>query len=68
MASSDWHLSLKIVDQPKSTFHVPEMMPGEVAPGGYRVATLKQLVAAQLPESVPDPELIGLVTEQMNGP
>lgn len=57
---TDWHLSLKLVDRPKSTFHFPEMMPGDVPPGGYRVATLKQLVAAQLPDSVPDPELIGL--------
>uniref|UniRef100_A0A3B5KSQ4 Ubiquitin-like protein 7 n=1 Tax=Xiphophorus couchianus TaxID=32473 RepID=A0A3B5KSQ4_9TELE len=61
MTSSNWHLSLKLVDQPKSTFHFPEMMPGDVPPGGYRVATLKQLVAAQLPDSVPDPELIELV-------
>lgn len=36
-------------------------MPGDVPPGGYRVATLKQLVAAQLPDSIPDPELIELV-------
>lgn len=61
MASSDWHLSLKLVDQPKSTFHFPEMMPGDVPPGGYRVAALKQLVAAQLSDSIPDPELIGLL-------
>ncbi|XP_061621654.1 ubiquitin-like protein 7 isoform X2 [Phyllopteryx taeniolatus] len=61
MASSDWHLSLKLLDQPKSTFHFPEMMPGDVAPGGYRVATLKQLVAAHLPDSIPDPDLIELV-------
>uniref|UniRef100_A0A8C4EUH3 Ubiquitin-like protein 7 n=1 Tax=Dicentrarchus labrax TaxID=13489 RepID=A0A8C4EUH3_DICLA len=61
MASSDWQLSLKLVDQPKSIFHFPEMMPGDVSPGGYRVATLKQLVAAQLADSVPDPELIELV-------
>ncbi|KAF3686825.1 Ubiquitin-like protein 7 [Channa argus] len=61
MASSDWHLSLKVVDQPKSIFHFPEMMPGDVPPGGYRVATLKQLVAAQIPDSIPDPELIELV-------
>lgn len=59
MASSEWNLSLKLVDQPKSTFHFPEMMPGDVPPGGYRVATLKQLVAAQFPDSIPDPELIG---------
>ncbi|KAK7913455.1 hypothetical protein WMY93_013666 [Mugilogobius chulae] len=61
MASSDWHLSLKLVDQPKSKFNFPEMMPGDVPPGGYRVATLKQLVSAQLPDSIPDPELIELV-------
>nr|XP_057944434.1 ubiquitin-like protein 7 isoform X2 [Doryrhamphus excisus] len=61
MASSDWQLSVKLVDQPKSIFHFPEMMPGDVAPGGYRVATLKQLVAAQLPNSIPDPDLIELV-------
>lgn len=59
MASSEWNLSLKLVDQPKSIFHFPEMMPGDVPPGGYRVATLKQLVAAQFPDSIPDPELIG---------
>lgn len=63
MASSDWQLSLKLVDQPKSVFHFPEMMPGDVSPGGYRVATLKQLVAAQLPDSIPDPEFIGLVAD-----
>ncbi|XP_041641551.1 ubiquitin-like protein 7 isoform X1 [Cheilinus undulatus] len=61
MTSPDWQLYLKLVDQPKSTFHFPEMMPGDVSPGGYRVATLKQLVAAQLPDSIPDPELIELV-------
>lgn len=60
MTSSEWQLSLKLVDQPKSTFHFPEMMPGDVPPGGYRVATLKQLVAAQLPDSIPEPEFIGL--------
>lgn len=59
MASSEWQLSLKLMDQPKSTFHFPEMMPGDVSPGEYRVATLKQLVAAQLPDSIPDPDLIG---------
>ena len=59
MTSVDWQLSLKVVDQPKSTFHFPEMMPGDVPPGEYRVATLKQLVAAQLPDSVNDPDLIG---------
>ncbi|XP_034427888.1 ubiquitin-like protein 7b [Hippoglossus hippoglossus] len=61
MMSSDWQLSLKLADRPKSTFHFPDMMPGDVSPGGYRVATLKQLVAAQLADSIPDPELIELV-------
>uniref|UniRef100_A0A8C9Y3E1 Ubiquitin-like protein 7 n=1 Tax=Sander lucioperca TaxID=283035 RepID=A0A8C9Y3E1_SANLU len=61
MASSDWHLSLKLANHPKSTFHFPDMMPGDVPPGGYRIATLKQLVAAQTPDSIPDPELIELV-------
>uniref|UniRef100_A0A674PR27 Ubiquitin-like protein 7 n=1 Tax=Takifugu rubripes TaxID=31033 RepID=A0A674PR27_TAKRU len=61
MGSSEWQLSLKLMNQPKSTFHFPEMMPGDVSPGEYRVATLKQLVAAQLPDSIPDPDLIELV-------
>ncbi|XP_067104668.1 ubiquitin-like protein 7 isoform X2 [Osmerus mordax] len=61
MASAEWLLSLKLMDQPKSIFHFPETMPGDVPPGGYRVSTLKQLVAAQLPDSLPDPELIELV-------
>ncbi|XP_076012319.1 ubiquitin-like protein 7 [Genypterus blacodes] len=61
MGSSEWHLSLKLADQPKSVFQFPEMMPGDVPPGGYRVATLKQLVAAQHPDSIPDPDLIELV-------
>lgn len=60
MTSSEWRLSLKMMDQPKSTFHFPDMMPGDVPPGGYRIATVKQLVAAQIPDSFPDPELIGV--------
>ncbi|XP_028812229.1 ubiquitin-like protein 7b [Denticeps clupeoides] len=61
MAASDWHLSLKLSDQPKSVFQFPETEPGDVSPGAYRVAALKQLVAAQLSDSIPDPELIELV-------
>ncbi|KAL3065202.1 ubiquitin-like protein 7 isoform X1 [Trematomus bernacchii] len=61
MTSSEWRLSLKMMDQPKSTFHFPDMMPGDVPPGGYRIATVKQLVAAQIPDSFPDPELIEFV-------
>jgi len=66
MTSVDWQLSLKVVNQPKSTFHFPEMMPGDVPPGEYRVATLKQLVAAQLPDTVNDPEMIGPLKQSAN--
>lgn len=59
MATPDWYLSLKLIDQPKSVFQFPEAEPGDVSPGGYRIATLKQLVAAQLSDTIPDPELIG---------
>ncbi|MFT7797146.1 ubiquitin-like protein 7 [Arapaima gigas] len=64
MASQEWRLSLKLMDQPslaKSVLQFPDAEPGDVSTGEYRVATLKQLVAAQLPDSVPDPELIELV-------
>ncbi|KAM6979465.1 ubiquitin-like protein 7b isoform 2-T2 [Aplochiton taeniatus] len=61
MAFSEWHLSIKLVDQAKSVFHFPETMPGDVPPGGYRISTLKQLVSAQLPDNLPDPELIEMI-------
>lgn len=64
MAVSEWRLSLKLMDQPslpKSVLQFPEAEPGDVPPGQYRVATLKQLVSAQLPDAIPDPELIELV-------
>ncbi|XP_031420556.1 ubiquitin-like protein 7a isoform X2 [Clupea harengus] len=64
MAFPEWRLSLKLMDQPsipKSVLQFPESEPGDVPPGGYRVATLKQLVSAQLPDAVPDPDLIDLV-------
>ncbi|XP_028814450.1 ubiquitin-like protein 7a [Denticeps clupeoides] len=64
MAFSEWRLSLKLIDQPslpKSVLQFPEAEPGDVPPGGYRVATLKQLVSAQLPDAIPDPELIEIV-------
>lgn len=44
---------------PKSVLQFPEAEPGDVPPGQYRVATLKQLVSVQLPDAIPDPELIG---------
>lgn len=64
MASSEWRLCLKLVDQPslpKSVLQFPETEPGDVPPGGYRVSTLKQLVSAQIPDAIPDPEIIELV-------
>nr|XP_023673148.1 ubiquitin-like protein 7 [Paramormyrops kingsleyae] len=64
MGAPEWRLSLKLMDQPsppKSVLQFPESEPGDVPPGEYRVATLKQLVAAQFPDCVPDPELIELV-------
>ncbi|KAK7117848.1 hypothetical protein R3I94_023159 [Phoxinus phoxinus] len=64
MASSEWRLCLKLVDQPslpKSVLQFPDTEPGDVPPGGYRVSTLKQLVSAQIPDAIPDPELIELV-------
>ncbi|XP_046715012.1 ubiquitin-like protein 7a isoform X2 [Silurus meridionalis] len=64
MAVSEWRLSLKLLDQPslpKSLLQFPEAEPGDVPPGQYRVATLKQLVSVQLPDAIPDPELIELV-------
>ncbi|TSL75332.1 Ubiquitin-like protein 7 [Bagarius yarrelli] len=57
MENPFWHLSLKLHDRPKSVLPFPE----DVEPGGYMVATIKQLVSAQLPDSLPDPELIELV-------
>uniref|UniRef100_A0A8B9LN80 Ubiquitin-like protein 7 n=1 Tax=Astyanax mexicanus TaxID=7994 RepID=A0A8B9LN80_ASTMX len=62
--NSSWRLSLKLMDHPslpKSVLQFPETEPGDVPPGEYRVATLKQLVSAQLPDAIPDPELIELV-------
>uniref|UniRef100_A0AAY5E7K2 Ubiquitin-like protein 7 n=1 Tax=Electrophorus electricus TaxID=8005 RepID=A0AAY5E7K2_ELEEL len=64
MAVSEWRLSLKLMDQPflpKSVLQFPETELGDVFPGEYRVATLKQLVSVQLPDVIPDPELIELV-------
>ncbi|XP_016373260.1 ubiquitin-like protein 7 [Sinocyclocheilus rhinocerous] len=64
MALSEWRLSLKLLDQPslpKSVLRFPETEPGDVPPGEYRVSTLKQLLSAQIPHAIPDPELIELV-------
>ncbi|XP_062860518.1 ubiquitin-like protein 7b [Trichomycterus rosablanca] len=57
MANPAWHLSLKLRNMPKSVLPFPE----DVEPGSYIVATIKELVSAQLPDSLPDPELIDLV-------
>lgn len=69
MAVSEWRLSLKLMDQPslpKSVLQLPEAEPGDVPPGQYRVATLKQLVSVQLPDAIPDPELIGGLITTVN--
>lgn len=62
MSLSDWHLAVKLADQPlapKSILRLPETELGESSLGGYSISFLKQLIAGQLQESVPDPELIG---------
>ncbi|XP_050990275.1 ubiquitin-like protein 7b isoform X2 [Labeo rohita] len=61
MESSSWHLSLKLSDKPKEVFQFPDTEPGDVHPGEYQVSTLKQLISAQLSDSLPDPELIDFV-------
>lgn len=62
MSLSDWHLAVKLADQPlapKSILQLPESELGEYSLGGYSISFLKQLIAGKLQESVPDPELIG---------
>lgn len=62
MSLSDWHLAVKLADQPlapKSVLQLPESELGEYSLGGYSISFLKQLIAGKLQESVPDPELIG---------
>lgn len=62
MSLSDWHLAVKLADQPlapKSILQLPETELGEYSLGGYSISFLKQLIAGKLQESVPDPELIG---------
>ncbi|XP_043120712.1 ubiquitin-like protein 7b isoform X2 [Puntigrus tetrazona] len=61
MESSAWHLSLKLSDRPKEVFQFPDAEPGDVHPGAYQVSTLKQLISAQLSDTLPDPELIDFV-------
>ncbi|XP_049634043.1 ubiquitin-like protein 7 isoform X1 [Suncus etruscus] len=64
MSLSDWHLAVKLADQPlapKSILRLPETDLGEDSLGGYSISFLKQLIAGKLQESVPDPELIDLI-------
>nr|KAF6389350.1 ubiquitin like 7 [Myotis myotis] len=64
MSLSDWHLAVKLADQPlapKSILRLPETELGEYSLGGYSISFLKQLIAGKLQESVPDPELIDLI-------
>uniref|UniRef100_A0A8C4L868 Ubiquitin like 7 n=1 Tax=Equus asinus asinus TaxID=83772 RepID=A0A8C4L868_EQUAS len=64
MSLSDWHLAVKLADQPlapKSILRLPETELGEYSLGSYSISFLKQLIAGKLQESVPDPELIDLI-------
>ncbi|XP_008250626.3 ubiquitin-like protein 7 isoform X2 [Oryctolagus cuniculus] len=64
MSLSDWHLAVRLADQPlapKSVLRLPETELGEYSLGGYSISFLKQLIAGKLQESVPDPELIDLI-------
>uniref|UniRef100_A0A8C8TFR2 Ubiquitin-like protein 7 n=1 Tax=Peromyscus maniculatus bairdii TaxID=230844 RepID=A0A8C8TFR2_PERMB len=64
MSLSDWHLAVKLADQPlapKSILQLPETELGEYSLGAYSISFLKQLIAGKLQESVPDPELIDLI-------
>uniref|UniRef100_A0A8I3X4D1 Ubiquitin-like protein 7 n=1 Tax=Callithrix jacchus TaxID=9483 RepID=A0A8I3X4D1_CALJA len=64
MSLSDWHLVVKLADQPlapKSILRLPETELGEYLIGSYNISFLKQLIAGKLQESVPDPELIDLI-------
>ncbi|XP_006888451.1 PREDICTED: ubiquitin-like protein 7 [Elephantulus edwardii] len=64
MSLSDWHLAVKLADQPlapKSILRLPEAELGDYSLGAYSISFLKQLIAAKLQESVPDPELIDLI-------
>ncbi|XP_078541200.1 ubiquitin-like protein 7 isoform X2 [Lissotriton helveticus] len=63
MPLPEWHIAVKLADQPfapKSILRLPESESGECAQGGYKIASLKQLITRKLQESVPDPELIDL--------
>ncbi|XP_074153108.1 ubiquitin-like protein 7 isoform X5 [Sminthopsis crassicaudata] len=64
MSLSDWHLAVKLADQPlapKSILRLPETELGDYSLGAYSISFLKQLIAGKLQESVPDPELIDLI-------
>lgn len=65
MAVSEWHIAVKLADQPlapKSILRLPETELGECPLGGCSISHLKQLITGKLQESVPDPELIGRCT------
>lgn len=62
MALPEWHIAVKLADQPlapKSILRLPETELGECPLGGCSISCLKQLITGRLQESVPDPELIG---------
>ncbi|NP_001079889.1 ubiquitin like 7 S homeolog [Xenopus laevis] len=56
---SDLHICVQLADQPltpKSIVHLPAQVSC-----GHQVLVVKQLIAAMLPDSLPDPELIDLI-------
>ncbi|XP_037767322.1 ubiquitin-like protein 7 isoform X5 [Chelonia mydas] len=64
MSLSEWHIAVKLADQPlapKSILRLPETELGECPLGGCSISYLKQLITGKLQESVPDPELIDLI-------
>ncbi|NXK22960.1 UBL7 protein, partial [Arenaria interpres] len=64
MALPEWHIAVKLADQPlapKSILRLPETELGECPLGGCSISYLKQLITGKLQESVPDPELIDLI-------
>ncbi|NXM57223.1 UBL7 protein, partial [Illadopsis cleaveri] len=64
MALPEWHIAVKLAEQPlapKSILRLPETELGECPLGGCSISHLKQLITGKLQESMPDPELIDLI-------
>ncbi|XP_039570643.1 ubiquitin-like protein 7 isoform X2 [Passer montanus] len=64
MALPEWHIAVKLAEQPlapKAILRLPETELGECPLGGCSISHLKQLITGKLQESMPDPELIDLI-------